>query len=1214
MGGRSDANSTAPGVAGYQVMSSSQATPIPIVYGTNRITGNMIWYGDFTTTNTGQAGKGGTGGSQAGYTYTASAIIAACEGPIQGFGQIWAGSILTALPYLGLSPFLGTVGQATWSYMTTLHPTQALPYSNTAYAAGVYQLGNSSALPNIGMEIAGIFANQISVAPTSGQTTGLLIPMQGSSGSQTIPEVITGTNLSVYAPTGNAPASGELQGTLPLPPLTGAISYLYQNYFGGSRNVNFIGNSATTAVAAALINGSNPWTIDFWWNSSIPSGTLSYFGTIVFYNLVTGGSGALNFITISPGQSSSQYGMQLTFWATNGSNYSVNTGPISGGNNTWRWTVIQFDGTTLSMYISGTKVYSATMASITGGAYTLRPTDSSANVPGFLCNTSAMRLAYFRLLPGAQYSGSTIAVPTLPPGTVSLAPTPGIDSLAGDVVSLLHMGNFGGINGFNNNGQTFTDAISTTTWAVAGSGIFQSSSGQILGLATTCLFEGGSNNKLVSNLDTAAELLTSDFCIELWFDCFMPGTEPINLGLFAKRAYNTQFNEGYWCYIFGTSSPTIYFEVVVGGVQYGMSAPLTSGYSSWNSLAITRAGTAWTMWLNGTAVAGMTLSGSVNTSAGEYFVLGDYSYIPQLYQFSTFYGYMAEFRFTLGNSRYTGTYPSGTYVPQSTPFTLTVLVGTGEADVNPWAIVQDLLTNAIYGCAFPAAYLDPMNNFYLCCEASYYKCSPMIDSQRAAHEILKEIIDIGVAEAIWSGGLLKVIPYADGNASRTAGYDATVLYTAPSSSYTPQYVITDDQFLDQEHDDPVKVTRIAAVDAKNILTAGCVNRSNAYQPYGVQVIDQAHFDNYGARPMPNLDIPMVTIPQIASDIARLALNRAQYQRNTYEFTLGWAYCLLEPMDLIEINDAAIGLSNAVVRIKKIEEDEEGNLKFTCEDYIPNLYNSPTYGATASPASVVTQAINTGANSGSSPSNTNAPMLWQPPYSMTPGGNTPQLWVGISGGSNWGGAAMYISVDGGDTYSFFTNITTSIQQGVLTAAFPVGSDPDTTDTLSVNLTECSGSLTSVVDGSADLQTTLTLVDGELICFSTATLTTQYNYNCTTYTRRGQNGTGIAPHAIGGTFNYLGTTQNVYKMNISTSYAGLTLYFKFASVNAQGGSQQPLQTLPAYTATVYIPYFTTTPPTTIATGYTFDVPQGASYSVTGPLVVQGLLTVEGTLAVS
>ena len=78
-----------------------------------------------------------------------------------------------------------------------------------------------------------------------------------------------------------------------------------------------------------------------------------------------------------------------------------------------------------------------------------------------------------------------------------------------------------------------------------------------------------------------------------------------------------------------------------------------------------------------------------------------------------------------------------------------------------------------------------------------------------------------------------------------------------------------------------------------------------------------------------------TNPTTAAIAAQLLLQRRAYIRNSYKFKLGWRYALLEPMDIVLLTDAALGLSNKAVRISAIEEDDNGELTITADE-IPEL--------------------------------------------------------------------------------------------------------------------------------------------------------------------------------------------------------------------------------------------------------------------------------------
>jgi len=80
-----------PRLRDLDVQSSSYGLPIPIVFGTTRLAGNIIWATQIKETRREDGGgKGGGGGStQVTFTYSIDCAIAICEGPIIGIRKIW---------------------------------------------------------------------------------------------------------------------------------------------------------------------------------------------------------------------------------------------------------------------------------------------------------------------------------------------------------------------------------------------------------------------------------------------------------------------------------------------------------------------------------------------------------------------------------------------------------------------------------------------------------------------------------------------------------------------------------------------------------------------------------------------------------------------------------------------------------------------------------------------------------------------------------------------------------------------------------------------------------------------------------------------------------------------------------------------------------------------------------------------------------------------
>jgi hypothetical protein len=509
------------------------------------------------------------------------------------------------------------------------------------------------------------------------------------------------------------------------------------------------------------------------------------------------------------------------------------------------------------------------------------------------------------------------------------------------------------------------------------------------------------------------------------------------------------------------------------------------------------------------------------------------------------------------------------------------------SDVNPESVISDLLTNVNYGAGFPSAQLGSLTAFSSYCAAAGIAISPAYTAQRTAMDIATELCQIGNSAPFWSEGMLKVTPYAD----------AAVGAFTPDT--TVQYQLTDDDFLG---DPPVKVLRKRPADAYNSLVVQCKDRANNYNNATPAADDQASIDRYGPRPMPMITFDAICVPAIGRKVAQNILTRALYYPNTYEFTLGWKYSRLEAMDLVGLTDAAVGLNQTTVRILTIEEDEDGNLRMTAEDFNPGVSNSATYGTQASGGYIVNQAA--------APGDANAPVIFQPSLALS---GTPEAWLGTSGGADWGGAEVWLSSDN-TTYTKFGTITAPARHGVLSAPLAVGADPDSVNTLAVDLTVSAGALITVPPAQADALITLCYVDGELLAYKTATLTSAYHYDLT-YLRRGQYWSKSAAHSAGTKFMRL--DDAVFKAACPESWVGSTIYVKLLSFNKAGGGLQSLADVSPTTFVVQ--------PVQVSTqnGFVYDtitanqdlyIPANTVYTVSGRLTNHGRITCVGRLRIT
>lgn len=80
-----------PRLSDLKVQASTYGQPIPIVYGTARLAGNVIWSSDMIESSHSESAGGKGGGPEVTtYSYAVHCAVALCEGPIFGIRRIWA--------------------------------------------------------------------------------------------------------------------------------------------------------------------------------------------------------------------------------------------------------------------------------------------------------------------------------------------------------------------------------------------------------------------------------------------------------------------------------------------------------------------------------------------------------------------------------------------------------------------------------------------------------------------------------------------------------------------------------------------------------------------------------------------------------------------------------------------------------------------------------------------------------------------------------------------------------------------------------------------------------------------------------------------------------------------------------------------------------------------------------------------------------------------
>jgi len=461
-------------------------------------------------------------------------------------------------------------------------------------------------------------------------------------------------------------------------------------------------------------------------------------------------------------------------------------------------------------------------------------------------------------------------------------------------------------------------------------------------------------------------------------------------------------------------------------------------------------------------------------------------------------------------------------------------------DAHPKDVIIDLLTNSRYGAGFPISKVGDYSQFSSYCVANNIFVSPAYTEQTEVRQMLDTLLKISNSDVVLSDTGLKFVPYGDVQASANG-----VTYTP---DLTPIYDLTDDDFIAASDEDPIKVTRSSNADAFNHVRVKFYNRDIGYSEDIAEAKDQDNIDLYGLRSMDVVEMKEICDPAAARMAAQILLQRSLYVRNTYDFVIGERYCLLEGMDLVTLTDASLGLNRALVRIKTIEENEDGDLAVTAEEVPQNIGNAPRYPAQASAG----YSVNFNAAAG----NVSEPVIFEPPDQLA---GELEVWMAIAGTANFGGCYVWLSYDGA-TFKQVGKVEGSARLGTLSASIALGSAQDAINTLAVDLQASNGELISGTADDARGLRTLCIVGDELLAYQTATLTAKNQYALTGLVR-GAYGTPIASHDAGTKFARL--DQAIFKLPFQVGDIGKTLSVKLQAFNPFGSGVQALADISPYT---------------------------------------------------
>ena len=516
----------------------------------------------------------------------------------------------------------------------------------------------------------------------------------------------------------------------------------------------------------------------------------------------------------------------------------------------------------------------------------------------------------------------------------------------------------------------------------------------------------------------------------------------------------------------------------------------------------------------------------------------------------SFMAYAASSAFNLGSSPNS---PNNNFEVQGF-YCTTITASPGDAD--PSLFVGGLLTDPRWGIGslFPAWGLGALTQYQAYTLATGLVISACYSEQQTAAQALSDLATYTNAD-ICTTDSITLIPRCD------------TAVTANGASFTPPasvFNFTDDDWLlvnaaatatGTAAADPLVVNRARPDTITNQVTLEFLNRANQYSPETVTARDVAAIRRYGVRTDKTQQAHMFATGTSARISAQLLLQKAA-AANQWQGTVGEQAIAVDIGDRGWISSAVQGVAARYVKVVEIPEQSDFSLAMTFEDVLT--------GAGVSAIHTFATAQGTAPNYNVDPGDAVTPILFEPPVELTSG---LELWLATAGLPPWGGCQVWMATGDDATYKLAGTVNGSCRMGVLSAALTAGADPDTTDTLAVDLTESEGTLIGATQAEADAFVTLCWVDGELISYQSATLTATNKY-ALGYLRRGVYGTTNGAHAIGANFLRLGDAC-ILKLPYSKDQIGQTVSVKLVSHNIYGGGGQDIAEVPSTSYTLIGP---------------------------------------------
>lgn len=461
---------------------------------------------------------------------------------------------------------------------------------------------------------------------------------------------------------------------------------------------------------------------------------------------------------------------------------------------------------------------------------------------------------------------------------------------------------------------------------------------------------------------------------------------------------------------------------------------------------------------------------------------------------------------------------------------------SGGEDLLPPYIIYKILTSPVYGLGIATTDIDT-STYELAlqyCDSEDIRVSTQYRREEGALSVIDALLSVYGGYLIDSGGKIKF------GLQNFAASSAVVR------------TLDNDHLVVRSDEPPVRIIKSARQDTYNKVKVNYFDRSLEYRQNFVEIADEVDIDLNGVRPQ-EFPPKFVMSEATANKMAIRALWANLYNRDVFEFHLGPKDADLEPGDVVTLVDSYHSALQGGKQVRIVQWAEREPLIFDVQAVEEIQYVAEATLDVSSATEATQNTLFTEVTPAADFT------MYELPYEFQ--GADAKVFVGYRQQSTCKGARLYTSADG-VSFAQVQETQPYIISGILADALP-SRDPGYVeenitvylmpDTYSGNWSPASGTwaqtfqLDDVSANGRALGAGLFWINSEMLAYEGVNLLDQNSYRLDKV-YRGWGGTHIQGHSSGDTFHKHG--GGIFAQAINEDKIGTVIHYKVAPFNFAG----------------------------------------------------------------